>query len=83
MSAIRELHDRLESTMTTVLLWLGVVVFLPLAGGMLAGGSQLPTGRLFTDAFLWSAALVCQSRLARVEPIDSPAAVATTESTPT
>lgn len=59
MSAIRELHDRLESTMTTVLLWLGVVVFLPLAGGMLAGGSQFPTGRLFTDGFLWSAALVC------------------------
>ena len=58
MSAIRRVHDRLESMMTTMFLWFAVVVFLPLAGGMLAGGSQLPTGRLFTDAFVWSAALV-------------------------
>ena len=55
---MRELRERLESSLFTLELGLGLLVFLPLAALLLAESTHLPTGRLFTDMGLWTLALL-------------------------
>lgn len=54
---LRAVRERLESAMTSFQLWLGLIVFLPLAAVMLATATGLPTGRLLFDLLVWGGAL--------------------------
>jgi len=55
---MRELRKRLESSLFTLELGLGLLVFLPLAALLLAQSTHLPTNRLFADMGLWTLALL-------------------------
>lgn len=60
---LRAVRERMESALTSVQLWLGLVVLLPLAAVMLAMATELPTGRLLFDLLVWGAALGGGGRL--------------------
>lgn len=55
---MRELRKRLESSLFTLEMGLGLLVFLPLAALLLAEGTRLPTNRLFADMGLWTLVLL-------------------------
>lgn len=55
---MRELRKRLESSLFTLEMGLGLLVFLPLAALLLAESTHLPTNRLFSDMGLWTLALL-------------------------
>lgn len=57
LSTLRTLRKRLDSGLLSVQLGLGLLVFLPVAALLLAEGSHLPTGRLFSDMALWILAM--------------------------
>lgn len=70
LAKLRTLRQHLESALISIQLWLGVIVFLPLAAVLLATATERPTGRLLPDLLLWIFGLVLGGwlllRLARV-----------------
>ncbi|MBL9005271.1 MAG: hypothetical protein JNJ46_13540 [Myxococcales bacterium] len=67
---LRPLRERLESAMLSVQLWLGLLVFLPVAALLLASGTELPTGKLFADLLIWGLGLLfCGWLLLRLAPV--------------
>ena len=58
LAKLRTLRERLESALISIQLWLGVIVFLPLAAVLLATATERPTGSWLLDLLLWIVGLV-------------------------